>query len=186
MAITRAQQYNQMLQKGGRIGLRFGSGDTEKGMAAGKGPGGTIGGGVGPGMGGGDNAREAAISRGYQAIDNFAARQAAENEAQRIKNREFAQERSGLDKFLDYAPYVGGIRRAMNFLNLDSKPQFAGLQNFKDEKDPKLFYTYRMPGAPSVTKDVNEEEETAPVDLGLRYRFLADGGMIDEETGRQM
>ena len=179
MAITRAQQYKQMLQKGGRIGLQGGGADM--GKVSGKGPGGTIGGGVGPEMGGGDNAREAAISRGYQAIDNFAARQAAENEARRIKNREFAQERSGLDKFLDYAPFVGGIRRAMNFLNLDSKPQFAGLQNFKDEKDPKLFYTYRMPGAPSITKDVNEEEETAPVDLGLRYRYMADGGMIGDQ-----
>ena len=110
MAITRAQQYKQMLQKGGRIGFFKGA---QADASAGKGamsPGTSVSGGQRDNQS--DRERGIRYSQKPKTSTTFKGTLSDPRE-----KKDYFEKKSFFDNFLDYAPYVGGIRRAMNFLN---------------------------------------------------------------------
>ena len=122
MAITRAQQFKQMLAQGGRIGLRGGGADMgkERGPETGREPG-PVGGGKGIGGNGGNTNRERGIMRSIpQAITDI---QRGTLSDPREKQDVF--ERPSKLSFLDFVPGIGTVRRiARTFGPLDNKKFF--------------------------------------------------------------
>ena len=122
MAITRAQQFKQMLAQGGRIGLQGGGRDSgrDRGPETGREPG-PVGGGKGIGGNGGNTNRERGIMRSIpQAVTDI---QRGTLSDPREKQDVF--ERPSKLSFLDFIPGIGTVRRiARTFGPLDNKKFF--------------------------------------------------------------
>jgi hypothetical protein len=175
MAITRAQQAKQMLQDGGRIGLRFGSegyqgGRTDQGGA-----------GPGPGNGGGQGRDTDFQQRGMSALD-YAGMSPA-TMAENFRGRDITLPGiSGLAlnvvrDFIDRSK----LKRGARFPGEDemAKDRIAELiDQQRDESDGSQIVLPIIPKQePIITEQESEEDE------GLRLAFRADGGRIGAQEG---
>ena len=208
MAITRAQQFKQMLAQGGRIGLRGGGADMgkERGPETGREPG-PVGGGKGIGGNGGNTNRERGIMRSIpQAVTDI---QRGTLSDPREKQDVF--ERPSKLSFLDFVPGIGTVRRiARTFGPLDNKkffedkvvpslldrgmkvPTFENYMKLRmsnqtdaygnpidqDDDDNNIMLPQTM--FARQTPSITKEEEEKD---NFNFRLLADGGRIGAQEG---
>ena len=204
MAITRAQQFKQMLAQGGRIGLQGGGRDSgrDRGPETGREPG-PVGGGKGIGGNGGNTNRERGIMRSIpQAVTDI---QRGTLSDPREKQDVF--ERPSKLSFLDFIPGIGTVRRiARTFGPLDNKKFFEDkvvpslldrgmkvptFENYmkarmsnqtdaygnpidQDDDDNNIMLPQTMFARQTPSITKEEEEKN-----NFNFRLLAGGGMAD-------
>ena len=195
MAITRSQQAKQMLQNGGRIGLRGGGADMgrERGSVTGREPGPVGGGrGIGPSRDGGSTNRERGIMRSIPQAATTAQRGSLSDPREK---QDVFQQPSRFN-VLDFIPGVGLIRRLSDILPPGGKPfdanRFPG--GGGDSQGIAGIPTWMRLGFSSEAEYLasleQDEDKNKEAEEGLRLAFRADGGPIggeyDFESARQM
>jgi hypothetical protein len=185
MAITRAQQFKQMLAQGGRIGLQGGGADMG-GVADSAGN-------VGASFGGGDDGdrRENRISNQYGQPMTVAQIGTLSDPREKKDDPISIKQPKGLGN-LALSILSGATDLPFALFNkirssdLSGPPQFAGLKEMDfGPANPKFLFPRMAQGPRTMGTMPTEEEEETPFRLAPRFR--AEGGsMNDEVIGGEM
>ena len=185
MAITRAQQFKQMLAQGGRIGLQGGGADMG-GVADSAGN-------VGASFGGGDDGdrRENRISNQYGQPMTVAQIGTLSDPREKKDDPISIKQPKGLGN-LALSILSGATDLPFALFNkirssdLSGPPQFAGLKEMDfGPANPKFLFPRMAQGPRTMGTMPTEEEEETPFRLAPRFR--AEGGsMNDEVVGGEM
>jgi hypothetical protein len=199
MAITRAQQFKQMLAQGGRTGFRVGTGEGKdtSGRDYGGSPDRDFGGGgdkvvMGPGS---TNPRRVGPLPSIT-ITPEPKPKSDMSQIQAMLNRTFAVEKPTLEmrakNFVDNLLLTKAVKGLAglfpNTIDLSGPTQFAGLNKLdksdpfggRDETGNRLLFS-RMAQEPRTMDNVltEEDEEKDPT----MFRYLAEGGRIEAQEG---
>ena len=180
MAITNAQQYKQLLAKGGRIGLQGGGKDAGKGSDFGK-----------EDFGGRGDGPKGLRLRGT--IDRRPPTITPEpkpdmSQIQAMLDRRFAVEKPTLGmRARNVADNFLLSRAARGLAGLfPNAPDFVQPQDF-GSANQRLLYAQMMAQGPRTMDNVLEEDDEEEEKLeGLRLRFAAEGGSMNDQIRQAM
>jgi hypothetical protein len=190
MAITRAQQAKQMLQNGGRIGLRFGNRGPGE---ASRGPQGPAGGASAGGNYGG-NRNPSQDYGGRDTSDDFGQFERRQRQNQELQGAGFLGKDLGMnigeqDRLAKLGDVIGGLPliRLLRSLPQGTRPVITPVGGGGDSQAMATIPMWMQLGFNSEAEYLasleQDEDKDKEAEEGLRIAFRADGGRIGLQEG---